>query len=433
MARFSAQNPDGHHFVGTAEGLILLRSPLWTRDWEKDHDLPEEENKRRQKAAVAVSRDRWLETMKGTLVELAWRASNVARTQPGRATRIGRSRVWMVLMPLPPRATGMDCRRERREARRDLREAAHQRWAERIDEMQRQHGRERAIIQEMVARARVTALPLERAARKKQMSQYPLWDGTPGPVNDLAGRWWDTYAEMGEAVGLRPSLRDIEARARSLRTQGSNTAADAMFEWARLVRDLEDFERKAEAEVAEVEVPDVESDGDDFDHPDEYDDGHDNDFERRFGWRDDLDRREPELVLMDGTGAALVLEDGDCTLRHGHYAAAGDGPSGARRLGLRDGECMWCGDAVPCGQDHRIHVAGVIGHIDLACRRGGGVRPSVVASAIEAVQGLGEEPQKLLYSLVSALPLADAEGIETGATEAAGPAADGSTDNGASA
>ena len=146
--------------------------------------------------------------------------------------------------------------------------------------------------------------------------------------------------------------------------------------------------------------------------------GGDDCFGSRFDRQDDLGHREPELVLMNGYGQTLTLEDGDFTLRHGHYAAAGDEALGARHRGLREGECMWCGDAVPCGHDHRIHVAGVIGHIDLACRRGGGERSQVVTDAIEAVRGLGAEYAAHVDGITQSLPLV---GVGAGATPAATP------------
>lgn len=406
MARFSAQNPDGHHFVGTAEGLLQARSPLWTRDWRRDRDLSEEENERRRKAAVDASRQRWLATVKDTPAELSWRASNVARAQPGRATRIGHSWMWLVLMPPPPRA------RPSRADRRDRRDAAHRRWIERMNALEERHDRERLALEDRLARTRPEALRLEREARKAQMSEYPHWDGTPGPVND-PDTFWDTYAEMGEALGLQVSAAQIGSRAHSLRRLGSDAAADAMFEWAKLVQEREEFADRVRHEEAQVEVSDVESDDDDCDDDWDSDCG-DGYFGDRFGWRDDDPYdRESQLVLMDGQGGALVMDDGEATLRHGHYAAAGDGALGARFGSLREGHCMWCGEAVPCGHDHRIHVAGVIGHIELACRRVPGMPLEVRTAAIEAVRSLGAEYSAHLDGIIgtpsAAAPAAGAE------------------------
>jgi len=147
---------------------------------------------------------------------------------------------------------------------------------------------------------------------------------------------------------------------------------------------------------------------------------------------DDFDRREEsQLVVMNGRGGALVVEDGEHMLRHGFYATAGDGPfEGRCGERLEAGQCMWCGSRTPDACDHRLQVAGTIGHLELACGRAGGARSQVMVDALEAVRGLGGEPQRLLDRLVSSVPVAEAAVAGVASAE---PAAEGSTGDGDSA
>jgi hypothetical protein len=375
-------NTDRHCYIYGCDGLTRVLSPLWTRDWRYDHKVDNETNLRLRKAAGDASRNWWLAASRNTPAGESFAASQVVRDDPKRGLRIGQTGVWLVAMPAPKPLT----RRERQEAG------------------SRRRSDELRAIQKGGQAQRDRAMALERVARKEQMSVYPTWDGVAGPVND-PDTFWDTYAEMGETLGLGPTHQQLTARAGRLRQQGHEAAAVEFETWSQRVRLEADLLRRDDEESAD-------DDYDDYEHE----------------WRSGPEA-EHSVVLLDGRRGALVVEDGAALIRQAFRETGARCSAG---FGMSFGPWTWSGREEAADRDYSLEAVAMIGWIDIICRRGGGKRPREVQTAIDAVQTLGGEHQTLLGRLVALVPLAeggraDDDGAEAGPAVSASASTDGDT------
>jgi hypothetical protein len=376
----SAKNPDGHCYVVGHDGLIRTISPLFTRDWRDDHAQGNDENLRARQTAVDASRERWLEATKDTPAGVAHTASQVVRDDPKRGLRIGRTGVWLVAMPL---ASEMKVRGLRAEMRL---------YKAKFDDYTQQLRLHRADGKAQ----REEAMKLERVARKEQLSVYPTWDGVQGPAIDH-NKEWDVYAEMGEVLGIEPSYKSLTARAASLRRQGHADAAAEFDTWAaatlkanglrRKIRNAASCRDAVHKELAEL--------GGSVGDPDD----------------------EHAVVLLDGRGSAVQVEDGAALIRQAFRETGGVCP--VVSWGASRQPWSWSGDAKDAEGDFTAEGVAMIGWIDVITRRGGGARSAEVTAAIAAVRTLGDDHQRLFERISGMVP----ESANGAAGEAAGPAA----------
>ncbi len=218
----------------------------------------------------------------------------------------------------------------------------------------------------------------------------------------------DVYAEMGEALGLEPSYQSLTERAASLRRQGHNDAAAEFDTWAAAARKASGLRRKirratscingVRKELAVAIAVAVVAERD-YEPDDEH-----------------------AVVLLDGRGGVVQVEDGATLIRQAFRETCGVCPVGSWR-GAR-GPWSWSGDAKDADRDFTAEGVAMIGWIDVITRRGVGARSAGVVAAIAAVRTLGDDHQRLLDRLSAMVP----ESADGAAGEAAGSAAAVSTE-----